>query len=71
MVKVNRQTYAGFYTINLSQYETVHGIIESFGGKVKQFTQDLENNKQWHIFFEMAKLQRVEFEAEILEFVRH
>lgn len=61
MVRVNKQTYADYIKIELHQYRFVHGIIEEFGGRVKQFSQDLHDHEDWYIFFEMAKLQEKEF----------
>ena len=67
MSKVQRQTYADHISINLHQYRDVHGIIEEFGGRVKQFSQDVEYPGIWIIFFEMAKTQEVEFNEALKE----
>ena len=64
-MKVERQTYAGWKVIRLPEYELVHGIIESFGGRVKDF-QQLKDEK-WIMFFEMGKANRAEFEKEIYQ----
>ena len=69
MVRVKRQTYANYITTSLKHYEEIHGLIEEFGGKVKQFSQDVRYNDIWYIFFEMAKLQREEFEQAIKDFI--
>ena len=61
MSRVNRTTYASYLRISLNQYEYVHGLIEEFGGRVKQFSQDLKHLDDWLIFFEMAKSQESEF----------
>ena len=67
MVRVQKQTYAGYIIVSLEQYELVHGIIDEFGGRVKQFSQDIKHPDDWIIFFEMAKIQRPDFEEAVKE----
>ena len=69
MVRVNRQTYANYVKIDIFEYEAVHGIIEAYGGRVKQFTQDLAYHDDWYLFYEMANLQRPEFTKELNEYL--
>lgn len=64
MVKVERRTYANWYRTSLSNYEIIHGMIESYGGRVKDCTF-LESANQIIMFYELGKEQRQEFETEL------
>lgn len=67
MTRIVRQTYATYVQMQLRQYGEVHGIIEEFGGRVKQFSQDVSNPDIWYLFFEMPKTQKIEFDNAINE----
>jgi hypothetical protein len=55
-------------TLHLHQYPEVHGIIESFGGRVKDFAQDLHDHEDWHIFYEMSKANERDFRKEMVTY---
>lgn len=67
-MKVERQTYANYHIMSLDYYEKIHGLIESYGGRVKD-CQLMNNqgtfNDRLVMFYEMGKSQRTEFEKEL------
>ena len=68
-MRVERQTYATYIGIDIHKYESVHGLIEEFGGRVKQFSQDIRDPDIWYIFFEMPKTQKIEFDNAMDELI--
>lgn len=62
MTRTVRLTYATYVQMQLIQYGDVHGLIEEFGGRVKQFSQDVRNPDMWYLFFEMPKTQKIDFD---------
>ena len=67
MTRIVRQTYSTYVAMQLEQYGDVHGLIEEFGGRVKQFSQDINDERLWRLFFEMPKTQKIEFDNAINE----
>jgi hypothetical protein len=67
MSRVDRLTYAKSLIISRAEYTDVHGIIEAWGGRVKDCQYNWENDDMI-IFYEMAKNHREFFEKELYEF---
>jgi hypothetical protein len=63
-MKVDRLTYADTILLYRHDYERIHGIIEAYGGRIKDCKFNWENDHLL-MFFEMAKDQREEFEKEL------
>ena len=63
-MKVERMTYAGFKFSKIDYYRDIHGLIESYGGRVKD-CQYKWDEKTILIFYEMTKSNEVTFESEM------
>ena len=63
-MKVERMTYANCVILSRKEYEKIHGIVEAFGGRVKDCQFNWEN-EDMIMFYEMSKANRLEFEKEL------
>ena len=64
MTRFNRAEYANYVKFPLKDYEKIHGMIDAYGGRVKDAKLNWETD-QVLIFYTMAYSQRAEFEAEL------
>ena len=56
--------YAGFVIMDSKNYEKVHGLVETYGGRVKDCQYNWTNEKMV-LFYEMIKANRGFFENEL------
>ena len=64
MAKVERLTYAKTIILPRQEYTDIHGLVEAYGGRVKDCQFDW-NTCDMIMFYEMAKSQKEEFEKEL------
>ena len=64
MTKIDRRTYCNTIISDRKEYEKIHGIIESYGGRVKDVDYNWQTGEMI-LFYEMGKDQREEFEKEL------
>ena len=63
---MERLTYASTLILSRKEYTVVHGIIESFGGRIKDCQYNWDNDDMI-MFYEMSKAQGQEFEKALVE----
>ena len=68
MILVERKTYADFHIMQLNRYRQIHGLIESYGGRVKDFQRFDED--LWIMFYELGKEVEAPFKQELKELFR-
>jgi hypothetical protein len=64
MTRIQRQTYANKIKLEWDEYEKVHGIVEAYGGRVKDCKLNWQT-EEMVLFYEMPNAQREEFEKEL------
>jgi hypothetical protein len=67
MTRVDRRTFADWLIVPLKDYRFVHGLIESYGGRIKDYKQSLDLDHNWIMFFELEKESEQAFRAERLK----
>jgi len=63
MTKVERQSYADWIKIPPLQYQRVHGLVESYGGTVKDCK--IFAPSEFILFYYVPKSSKEEFEKEL------
>ena len=65
MIQVERKTFADFHIMKLDKYRAIHGLIESYGGRVKDFQRF--DDEHWIMFYELGKDIEAPFRQELKE----
>jgi len=64
MTKVERQTYTDFIDFPSLQYRRIHGLINSYGGRVLDVKLNWDK-QEMILFYEISNNQESEFEKEL------
>ena len=64
MSKVERFVYANFVIMSPDKYTSVHGLVETYGGRVKDCQYNW-TEKKMILFYEMVKANRGYFEKDL------